>query len=248
MIPIADQLAALVRDRERIEANPNAAWNAYLEGHYGPERMAAAALAAEVRRQELKTERDRIISALNLPLGINPVWKSHRDAEIVSFKAFLIDPGNGSRRVGIFPNLEEATDAINAMRARLNAERERRFQVEVAEHRAKRDATERRTKLGAERERRLEIKAAREGQTKLTQASLPQRPNKSGLPNGVVKRETKSGDRYSAVIGMTQPDGKRLQRMISTHDSPEQAHDAYRRAHIELHGEASRYWNQRHEL
>ena len=246
MIPIADQLAALIRDREQREADPNAAWNAYLEGHYGPERMAAAALAVEARKQELKAERDRITNGLNLALGITPVWKSHRDAEIVGFKAFLIDPGNGSRRVGIFPNLEEATDAINAMRARLNAERERRFKVEVAEHRAKRDATERRTKLGAER--RLEIKAAREGQTKLTQASLPQRPNKSGLPNGVVKRETKSGDRYSAVISMTQPDGKRLQRMISTYDTPEEAHDAYRRAHIKVHGEASRYWNQRHEL
>lgn len=209
-IPIADQLAALIRDREQIEARPNAAWNEYLEGHYGPERQAAALLEREARIQGFKAERDRISNALNLPVGVTPIWRHHASTEIVGFRATLFAPSYGNRRVGKFPTVEEAAEAINALRAKLDAESE--------------------------------------GRVKLTQASLPQQPNKSGLPTGVIKRTTAKGDRFSAVIGMTQPDGKRLQRMISTHDSPEQAHDAYRRAHIELHGEASRYWNQRHEL
>jgi len=138
-IPIIDQLTALIRDRKQIETEPNAAWNRYLEGHHGRERAAAAALAAEARKQELKAERERITNALNLPLGISPVWKGYHSAEIVSFKAFLINPGGGSRRVGTFPTVEKAVEAINVMRSRLNAERERRYQVEVAEHRAKRN-------------------------------------------------------------------------------------------------------------
>ena len=209
-IPIADQLAALIRDRMQIEARPNAAWSEYIEGHYGPERQAAALLEREARIQGFKAERDRISNALNLPVGVTPIWKHHLSVEIVGFRATLFAPSYGNRRVGEFPTVEEAAEAINALRAKLDAESE--------------------------------------GRVKLTQASLPQQPNKSGLPTGVIKRTTAKGDRFSAVIGMTQPDGKRLQRMISTHATPEEAHDAYRRAHIELHGERSRYWSKRHEL
>lgn len=129
MIPISiiDQVVALIHCREQMDAAPNAAWNAYLEGHHGRERAAAAALAAEARKQELKAERERITNALNLPLGISPVWKGYYSAEIVSFKAFVINPGGGSRRVGTFPTVEKAVEAINVMRSRLNAERERRY-------------------------------------------------------------------------------------------------------------------------
>lgn len=124
MIPIADQLAALIRDREQREADPNAAWREYLEGHYGPERVAAAALAVEARKQELKAERDRITNGLNLALGITPVWKKGYSVEIEHYKATLIAPSHGNRRVGEFKTAEEATNAINNMRARLDAERE----------------------------------------------------------------------------------------------------------------------------
>lgn len=212
MIPIsiADQLAALIRDRMQIEAKPNATWREYLEGHYGPERQAAALLEREARKLGFKAERDRIINSLHLPDGVTPIWKHHASTEIIAFRATLFAPSYGNRRVGEFPTVEEAAEAINTLRAKLDAESE--------------------------------------GRIKLTQASLPQQPNKSGLPTGVIKRTTAKGDRFSAVIGMTQPDGKRLQRMISTHATPEEAHDAYRRAHIELHGERSRYWSQRHEL
>lgn len=209
-IPIADQLAALIRDREHREAKPNAAWNEYLEGHYGPERQAAALLEKETRIQEFKAERDRVVNGLNLPAGVAPVWRHHLSVEIVAFRATLVAPSYGNRRVGEFPTVEEAAEAINALRAKLDAESE--------------------------------------GRVRVTQASLPQRPNKSGLPTGVIKRNTGKGDRYSAVIRMIRPDGKPVQRMLGTFDSPEEAHDDYRRAHIELHGERSRYWNQRHEL
>lgn len=76
-----------------------------------------------------------------------------------------------------------------------------------------------------------------------TQASLEQQRSKSGLPSGVIKRSGKKGDRYSAVIYDA---GK--QRMISTHDTPEEAHRAYQIEHIKIHGKYSRYWNQRHAL
>ncbi|MER2514178.1 MAG: hypothetical protein ABTQ25_17470 [Nitrosomonas ureae] len=193
-----------------MEADPNAVWREYVEGHHGPERMAAAALAAEARKQGFRAERDRIANALNLPDGATPIWKHSHSVEIAGFRATLIAPAHGNRKLGTFITAEEASEAINSARVQLDVELERRI--------------------------------------KLTQASLPQPPNKSGLPTGVIKRETKKGDRYSAVIDMTQPDGKRLQRMIGTYDSPEEAHDAYRRAHIKVHGEASRYWEQRHEL
>lgn len=71
--------------------------------------------------------------------------------------------------------------------------------------------------------------------------TLPARA--SGLPTGVQVRRNKGGDRYAAIIFTN---GR--SRMIGTFDSPEEAHDAYRKAHIELHGELSRYWSQRHEL
>ena len=209
-IPIADQLALLIRDREHREAKPNAAWNEYLEGHYGPERQAAALLEREARIQGFKSERDRIINALHLPDGVTPIWKHHLSVEIVGFRATLVAPSYGNRRVGEFPTVEEAAEAINALRAKLDAESERRVRV--------------------------------------TQASLPQQPSKSGLPSGVIRRNTKKGDRFSAVIRMIRPDGKPVQRMLGTFDSPEEAHRVYCKAHVELHGEASRYWNKRHEL
>lgn len=209
-ISIVDQLAALINCREQMEAAPNAAWNAYLEGHYGPERAAAQALDAEVRKQAFQSERRQIINALSLPVGVTPIWKHQYSLEISGFKANFIAPRHGNRRLGEFRTVEEAAEAISAMRARLEVELERRV--------------------------------------KLTQASLPQQPNKSGLPTGVIRREMKSGDRFSAVICITNPDGKRSQKMVGTFDNPEEAHDAYRRAHIELHGEASRYWNKRHEI
>lgn len=76
-----------------------------------------------------------------------------------------------------------------------------------------------------------------------TQASLQQHPTKSGLPSGVIKRINSKGERFSAVIHDA---GK--QRMISTHDTPEEAHRAYQIEHIKTHGKNSRYWNQRHAL
>lgn len=212
MIPIsiADQLAALIRDREHREAKPNAAWSEYLEGHYGPERQAAALLEREARIQGFKAERDRIANGLSLPAGITPIWKHHLSVEIIAFRATLFAPSYGNRRVGEFPTVEEAAEAINTLRAKLDAESE--------------------------------------GRVRVTQASLPQRPNKSGLPTGVIKRNTGKGDRYSAVIRMIRPDGKPVQRMISTHDTPEEAHRAYQIEHIKIHGEKSRYWSKRHEL
>lgn len=157
-IPIADQLAALIRDREQIEAKPNATWREYLEGHYGPERQAAALLEKEARTQEFKAERDRIANGLSLPAGITPIWKHHLSVEIIAFRATLFAPSYGNRRVGKFPTVEEAAEAINTLRAKLDAESE--------------------------------------GRIKLTQASLPQRPSKSGLPSGVIKRTTAKGDRF----------------------------------------------------
>lgn len=207
MIPIsiADQLDALIHCRKKMEAAPDAAWNAYLEGHYGPERAATKALDAEVRKQKFQSARRQIINALNLPVGVTPIWKHHASVEIVGFKATLLAPAHGNRRLGQFPSVAEAVDAINNLRAELDAAQQRRI--------------------------------------KLTPASLPEMRTKSGLPSGVIKRSAKCGDRYSAVIHDT---GK--QRMISTHDTPEEAHRAYCKAHIELHGERSRYWNQRHAL
>lgn len=209
-IPIIDQLTALIRDRKRIETEPNAAWNRYLEGHHGRERQAAALLERETRKQGFKAERDRISNALNLPDGVTPIWKHHLSVEIVGFRATLVAPCYGNRRVGEFPTVEEAAEAINALRAKLDAESE--------------------------------------GRVKLTQASLPQQPSKSGLPSDVIRRNTKKGDRFSAVIRMIRPDGKPVQRMLGTFDSPEEAHRVYCKAHVELHGEASRYWNKRHDL
>lgn len=125
MIPIADQLAALIRDRQQIEAKPNAAWNAYLEGHYGPERQAAALLEKETRTQEFKAERDRVINALNLPDGVTPIWKNYLSVEIIAFRATLIAPSYGNRGLGEFPTAQEAAEALNNLRAKLDAESER---------------------------------------------------------------------------------------------------------------------------
>jgi hypothetical protein len=212
MIPISiiDQVAALIKCREKMEAAPNAAWNAYIEGHYGPERAAAQALDAEERKQAFQFERRQIINALNLPAGVTPIWKHYTSVEIVGFKATLVAPTHGNRRVGEFKTAEEAAEAINAIRERLDVDVERRI--------------------------------------KLTQATLPQQPNKSGLPSGVIKRETKKGDRFSAVICVTHPDGKRFQKMVGTFDNPEEAHRAYQIEHIKINGERSRYWSKRHEL
>jgi len=72
----------------------------------------------------------------------------------------------------------------------------------------------------------------------------PQERTHSGLPLGVVKRASvNKGDRFSAVIN-----NRGRNRMLGTFDTPEEAHRAYCKAHIELHGEQSRYWSQRHEL
>lgn len=65
----------------------------------------------------------------------------------------------------------------------------------------------------------------------------------SGLPAGVRVSRTKAGDRYAAIIFAN---GR--SRMIGTYDAPEEAHLVYCKAHIELHGERSRYWSQRHEI
>lgn len=210
-ISIADQLDALIQCREQMEATPTTAWNQYLEGHYGPERKAAVLAEKEARIQELKAERDRIINALNLPAGVIPIW-GRASVEVVAFRATLVAPRYGNQRLGEFPSAEEAAEAINTLRANLDAEAEGRIRV--------------------------------------TQASLPQKPSKSGLPSGVIKREAKSGDRYAAMIDIPAQGNNcaRKRKMVGTFDTPEEAHNAYRKAHIDLHGERSRYWSQRHEL
>ena len=123
MISIADQLALLIRDREQREADPNAAWREYLEGHYGPERAAAQALDAEVRKQAFQSERRKIINGL--PEGITPIWKHQYSLEVVGFRAALVAPCYGNRRVGKFATVEEAAEAINSLRAKLDAKSER---------------------------------------------------------------------------------------------------------------------------
>lgn len=57
---------------------------------------------------------------------------------------------------------------------------------------------------------------------------------------GVERRYTlKFGNRFTASITL---DGKK--RMIGIFDTPEQAHEAFKRAHVELHGTRSRYWGE----
>lgn len=163
---------------------------------------------------KVAAERKRIVARMNLPLGVTPLWSASGD---LSFRAVLHVYQQGIRYLGTFDTPEAAHEV------------HRKAHIEQY----------------GERSRYCRRKDARDGTRKRsnTQASLPEKSRKSGLPLGVIKRQSKAGYRYSARI---QANG--TTRMISTHDTPEEAHRAYQIEHIKIHGEDSRYWNQRYAL
>ena len=170
---------------------------------------------------DLAAERKRIAASMKLPSGVQVLW--HATGEM-SFRAVLYAYQQGTRYLGVFDTPEAAHEAHRKAHIEHYGERSRYLRQRAFDD-------------GAPKRKRPN-----------TQASLQQRPTKSGLPTGVIKRSAKSGDRYSAVIAFTDPDGDRCQRMISTHDTPEEAHRAYQIEHIKIHGEDSRYWAQRNAL
>lgn len=159
-------------------------------------------------------ERKRIVARMNLPSGVTPLWSADGD---LSFRAVLHVYQQGTRYLGIFDTPEAAHEVHRKAHIEHYGERSRFWPRQSAGNGLRKRPN--------------------------TQASLQQKPSKSGLPSGVIKRHSKAGERYSAVI---HEGGK--SRMISTHDTPEEAHRAYQIEHIKIHAEASRYWNQRHAL
>jgi hypothetical protein len=71
-------------------------------------------------------------------------------------------------------------------------------------------------------------------------------PDAGDLPQGVSEKTTKNGPRYIATLRYVRDDSRVAQKRIGTYDTPEEASDAYQRAHIEHFGSQSKFYKDEH--